>query len=290
MEPLISVITPFYNAAHTLRYSLTSLLTQTYQNWECVLVDDGSEDDAKSIINEFQDPRIHYHRLERNQGRGAARQHALDQAQGEYLCFLDADDWIYPQRLETQLRLMQENPELSMLSVSMAVVGQDNQIIGKRGLSATHQTIKVFPPMKRPCSPRLPLVAAMVKMEAAKESGFDPSLRRSEDLDFFLRILTKFPYGVISEILYVYREFLFVEKRDVLLAYQSRINVLNKYRMLYPLASRITILSTRLKQILYGLAFDLGIGENLIKSRTKRATKTEILMYENILQELLKFI
>ena len=105
--------------------------------------------------------------------------------------------------------------------------------------------------MKRPCSPRLPLVAAMVKMEAAKESGFDPSLRRSEDLDFFLRILTKFPYGVISEILYVYREFLFVEKRDVLLAYQSRIDVFNKYRLLYPLVSRKTILSTRIKQKCY---------------------------------------
>jgi len=290
MEPLISVITPFYNAAHTLRYSLTSLLMQTHQNWECVLVDDGSEDDAKLVINEFQDPRIHYHRLKTNQGRGAARQYALDQAQGEYLCFLDADDWIYPHRLETQLRLMRENPELSMLSVSMAVVDRDNQIIGKRGLPAAHQTIKVFPPMERPFSPRLPLVSAMVKMKAAKESGFDPSLRRSEDLDFFLRILTKFPYGVISEIFYVYREFLFVEKRDVLVAYQSRINVFYKYRKLYPLANRMTFISTRLKQILYGLAFDLGMGENLIKRRSKRATKTEILTYENHLQELLKFI
>ena len=148
MKPLISVITPFYNAAHTLRYSLTSLLTQTYQNWECILVDDGSEDDPIHVINEFQDPRIKYHRLEKNQGRGAARQYALDQAQGEYLCFLDADDWIYPQRFEIQLRIMKENPELSMLSSSMAVVDEDNQIIGKRGYPSSHQTIKIIPPWR----------------------------------------------------------------------------------------------------------------------------------------------
>jgi len=263
---------------------------QTYQNWECVLVDDGSEDDAHHVIDDFKDPRIHYHRLKRNQGRGAARQYALDQTQGEYLCFLDADDWIYPQKLDTQVSLMKGNPELSVLNVCMAVVDQDNLIIGKRGLSATHQTMKIFPPMKRPFSSRLPLVTAMVKMKHAKESGFDPSLRRSEDLDFFLRILTKYPYGVISEILYVYREFLNVGKKDVLLAYQSRINVINKYRMLYPFASRKTILTTRLKQILYGFAFDIGIGENLIKCRTKQATEKEELMYENNLMELLKYI
>ena len=119
MKPLISVITPFYNASNTLVYSLRSLLYQSYQNWECILVDDGSEDNPQLVINQFHDSRIKYYRLDKNRGRGAARQYALDQAKGDYLCFLDADDWIYPHKLQSQLEAMQDHQNLAILGSGM---------------------------------------------------------------------------------------------------------------------------------------------------------------------------
>ena len=112
MKPLVSVITPFYNAKDTLLYSLRSLLHQSYQNWECILIDDGSDDNPQSVLSRIHDSRILYHRFEKNRGRGAARQYALDQAKGDFLCFLDADDWMYPHKLESQINTMQDHPGL----------------------------------------------------------------------------------------------------------------------------------------------------------------------------------
>ena len=103
MDPLISIMTPFYNASRTLPDCLKSLKLQTYEHWECILVDDGSIDDPMDVINQYPDQRFKLIRLEKNMGRGVARQIALDNSQGDFLCFLDGDDWIYPHKLSDQL-------------------------------------------------------------------------------------------------------------------------------------------------------------------------------------------
>lgn len=107
--PLVSVIMPAYNSAQFIRESINSVLTQTLDDWELIVVDDASVDDTPHVLDSFVDSRIQILTQQRNQGAGVARQRALDQAQGRYIAFLDSDDTWEPHKLETQVAALQEN-------------------------------------------------------------------------------------------------------------------------------------------------------------------------------------
>lgn len=101
MNPAISIIIPVYKVEKYLRRCLDSVLSQTLSNWECILVDDGSPDQSGAICDDYatQDERFRViHKP--NGGVSSARNEGLDKAQGEYLCFIDSDDWVRPQYLE----------------------------------------------------------------------------------------------------------------------------------------------------------------------------------------------
>ena len=286
MKPLISIITPFYNASHTLPYALRSLLFQSYQNWECILVDDGSEDNPRSVINQFQDSRILYHRLDMNRGRGAARQFALDQAKGDYLCFLDADDWIYPHKLQSQLEAMQDHQNLAILGSGMAVVNLKNELIGVHGFSPGQKKVLVFSPMTHPAPLKIPFPSSIIRMEVARQAAFDPQLRRSEDSDFLMQIMFNHKYGLLPDINYVYRELVNINKDDILLAYKSRIQVINKHQMRNPLLSSMHINLTKIKMLAYRIAFVVKLEKELIKTRSRRPTELERSEYQSALKQL----
>jgi teichuronic acid biosynthesis glycosyltransferase TuaG len=99
--PLVSVITPVYNAARWLPETIASVQAQTLTDWEHILVDDGSTDESVALVQEFadKDPRIHLLQMPYNAGPAAARKRALDAAQGRFIAFLDADDLWLPEKL-----------------------------------------------------------------------------------------------------------------------------------------------------------------------------------------------
>ena len=105
--PLVSVIIPTYNYGHLIQETLDCLVRQTYQNWEAIVVDDGSTDNTKEIIEIFgsKENRIHYFYKE-NSGLAAARNTGLKAARGDFVQFLDADDLISEQKLELQVAYM----------------------------------------------------------------------------------------------------------------------------------------------------------------------------------------
>ncbi len=94
-----SIIIPTYNRAHILPRTIASVLAQTYTNWECIIVDDGSTDNTKELIASYTYPRITYI-YQTNAERSAARNNGIRLAQGEYICFLDSDDEYLPEHLE----------------------------------------------------------------------------------------------------------------------------------------------------------------------------------------------
>lgn len=108
---LISVIVPVYNARKYLSECLDSLINQTYQNLEVILVDDGSVDDSLRICRKYEacDERIHIVRFEKNQGLSAARNAGIDTAAGEFIYFLDSDDYIRQDMLEIMYNAMLKN-------------------------------------------------------------------------------------------------------------------------------------------------------------------------------------
>ncbi|WP_042143752.1 glycosyltransferase family 2 protein [Paucisalibacillus sp. EB02] len=109
-NPLISVITPAYNAERFIKQTIESVLAQTYTNWEMIIVDDCSTDRTVEFINEFtqKDNRVHLIQLEENSGSAVARNLAMENAKGKYIAFLDSDDLWFPEKLETQVQFMQE--------------------------------------------------------------------------------------------------------------------------------------------------------------------------------------
>lgn len=105
-KPLISVIVPVYNVEPYLRKCLDSILNQTYRDLEILVIDDGSTDGSGAICDEYHDPRIRVFHTE-NHGLSAARNYAIDRAHGDYIAFLDSDDWLELNALETFLTTAQ---------------------------------------------------------------------------------------------------------------------------------------------------------------------------------------
>lgn len=112
-QPLVSVIIPTYNRAHLIGETLDSVLAQTYQNWECIIVDDGSSDNAEEVVRSYvkKDSRFkYYHRPEEHlSGGNGARNYGFKMSQGEYVNWFDSDDLMVPEKLEEQLKLLIEN-------------------------------------------------------------------------------------------------------------------------------------------------------------------------------------
>lgn len=108
----VSIVMPYYNSAKYIKETINSIIAQTYEDWELIIVDDCSSDsDTKSVLEyvSTMDRRIRVKRTIVNGGAGNARNIAIAEAQGRYLAFCDSDDWWYPTKLEEQIRFMEEN-------------------------------------------------------------------------------------------------------------------------------------------------------------------------------------
>ena len=164
-------------------------MMQTYENWECILVDDGSEDNPREIVDALHDPRLKYFRLHKNMGRGFARAAALEHARGELVAMLDADDWMFPNRLGAQVALLESFPEARLVDSAVAVVDGANELRGViRSVAGAEPTLQG--PLRTLW--RIPVAAfasCMVRGNAARKAGFDPLLRWAEDQDFLFRAL-----------------------------------------------------------------------------------------------------
>lgn len=107
--PVISVILPTWNCANLLREAIESVRSQTYKNWEIIVINNNSSDHTLDVINSINDERIKIINFDNKGVIAAARNRGIDLASGDYLAFLDSDDYWYPDKLETCLRVLQEN-------------------------------------------------------------------------------------------------------------------------------------------------------------------------------------
>lgn len=113
---LVSVVIPAYNFGHLIPFALNSLLAQTYSNWECIVIDDGSVDNTEAVVAGYRakDSRIKYIK-QQNQGPGAARNRGIEESTGDYIQFLDADDLLEPHKLEHQANEVMTNPNIDIV-------------------------------------------------------------------------------------------------------------------------------------------------------------------------------
>lgn len=212
-SPTVSVVTPTHDDGRTLPLALASLVAQTYDDWECIVVDDGSRDEPRpaELLDDFTDPRLRLIEFDENRGRSRARQAGLDAARGDFLCMLDADDWYLPAKLDHQLAVADEFPDC-------ALVATDTYIASHRGeLSALGRTrpepLREFPDRDPPLSlhewtdwgrPPLSHGTAMIRIETARRATYDPHLTRTEDMDFLLQCALGERFAILRTPLYVY--------------------------------------------------------------------------------------
>lgn len=158
-KPLVSVIMPVYNAGEFLVEAIESILRQTYQNFEFIIVDDASIDGSWEIIQKYKKlypKKIKTIRLKRNLNKGgdACANLGFKKARGEFIARMDADDIAHPQRLEKQVEFMRQNNDVIVLGTQAFVVDREGEITGEKIEPITHEEIKqnyfIYHPMIHP--------------------------------------------------------------------------------------------------------------------------------------------
>jgi glycosyltransferase involved in cell wall biosynthesis len=261
--------------------ALASLLAQSYMDWECVLVDDGSSDRPEEIVECANDRRIRFLRLERNMGRGVARQVALDTARGELIAWLDADDWYYPCKLEKQTDAMQHDTTIGILSAGMAILDRSNCLAGIRARARSFDGDSVTSmPMNRPAMPPLAFPPSMVRSQIAREVGFDPAFHLSQDADFLLKILFRESYCLLPDVLYGYTEYQTVSLEKVLRQSGFVRQMFRKHQTEYPWTCKCEITKSLAKSMVYRLAFNCGLKDRLIQRRSTSPTAQDLRSFQ----------
>lgn len=190
--PLISVIIPLYNKENFVADTLKSALAQTFSDFEILIVNDGSTDKSAEKVLEFNDKRIRYF-LKENEGVSEARNFGIKKALGNYIAFLDADDFWYPSFLETIVQMIQNFPGEKVFSSAIEVqtekktfkahyaIAKNPQIQKLNFFEASHDQALLFTSS-----------SVFEKTVFATAGNFDKNLRTDEDTDLWIRIGLKF--------------------------------------------------------------------------------------------------
>lgn len=201
----ISVIIPTYNRAEKIRKSIESVLQQTYTDLEIIVVDDGSEDDTREVVETIQDRRIQYVRLAFNQGAAAARNEGVRLANYPLIAFQDSDDIWRPEKLERQIAYWTEHPYYAMVYcpyLKHHITAEEHQGDFQKIAEKNRMVFEgdIFLPLLIRNSIGTP--SMLLRKECfQKVGGFDTELRSLEDWDFAIRFSEKYAIGYINEIL-----------------------------------------------------------------------------------------
>lgn len=198
-QPLVSVVIPCYNQAHFLATAIESVLAQTYAHTEIVVVDDGSKDDTRAQAAAY--PNVRYHHQE-NQGLPSARNAGIRLSKGEFLVFLDADDWLYPAGIEANVKQLLQNPALAFVSGMFDAFYSNENRTEAKGMTVTganhycHLLQGNYIGM---------VATVMFRRQVFEEFLFDASLKNCEDYDLYLRVARRHPVAHHDAKIAVYR-------------------------------------------------------------------------------------
>lgn len=273
-QPLVSIVIPFYNSRPTLTKALASLLCQTYPHWEGILIDDGSSDGSGDLVRALGDPRFRVIRLDQNQGRGAARQRGNEEARGDLVAMLDADDWWYSTKLEKQVRFLKEHPEVELVSAGIIIADEQDECIGFRVCQPIEGEV-----LKNLVNPPIAWAPVFLRVQVAKRYSFNPHYRASEDTDYLQRICLKETFANLPEPLYVYKEYQNYNWKEVSLCMRYRIHALSLFWPQFPYQATREIAKILAKFAIYTLAFVAGQQRRMVTRRSAKPTSEIIATY-----------
>lgn len=191
-RPLVSIVIATYKRSRLVPRAIESVRKQTYGNVEILVVDDGSPDDTRSVVESIQDDRIRYMRHEKNKGLPAARNTGIRAAKGEYIAFLDDDDEWRENKLERQLQAIEH---FDAVVCGALISGRPRSVHNRPNVTLDDLRDYIPDPS-----------GLLVKASVIKDLLFDESLKLGEDWDAFIRIAQRHTIGFIEESLVLYND------------------------------------------------------------------------------------
>lgn len=186
----VSIITPLYNGEKFIEDTIKSVLSQTHENWEMIIVDDCSKDTAPEIAGKYcqKDHRIKLIRLPQNGGGAVARNRAIEEARGKYIAFLDSDDLWHPEKLKKQIKFMEDN-DYDFTYTWYEKMDEEgnllNEVVRSKDKVDYRELLK---------SNQIGCLAAMYNREKLGKV-YMPLIRKRQDYALWLQVLKKTKYG-----------------------------------------------------------------------------------------------
>lgn len=226
VPPLVTVVLPVYNAGKHLRLAVLSILEQTFSNWELLIVDDGSADNALKDIVDISDARVHVFWDGENKGLAARLNEGIDLARGRYFARMDQDDISHPERLARQLASLQDDKLLDLVGVHCLTISENNEIVGILAGQESHEDICVRPWLGF----HLPHPTWMGKTSWFREYRYTlPEPYCCEDQELLLRSHAVSRFHIVPEFLLAYRV---RDRLDLKKAWRTR-RTLHKFQRKY---------------------------------------------------------
>lgn len=252
--PLVSIIIPVYNGERFLKYSIESALAQTYTNFELLIINDGSTDNSKLLIEKYlYNPKVHYYE-QKNAGVASARNKALKHAQGKYIGFLDQDDLWLPNKLQIQVPYLEENTSLALVHSDQQYIDENNNIIefntDKTGEGWCFKELFI--------KNNISILTTLIRKSVLNQIGnFNTSLSGTDDYELWLRISYRYPIGYLNHNVACYRFHNTNVSKDVFKMTLNDLNtilsIIDKFPDIHKIVERKTVNAR-----LFELYFDLG--------------------------------
>ncbi len=286
-QVLVSIAVPFYNSEKYLAMAIHSVINQSYKKWELILIDDGSTDKSKNIAEDFakNDERIRLISDGLNKGLAVRLNESINLSNGLYYLRMDADDIMFPDRVQKQIAFLEEHPEIDVVGTSAVIIGENNEILfGMKG------------PMTAP-EKRSDVINGNIFIHPSvagrtawfKEHPYDDSKRRSQDFFLWLSSVEDSKFGIVDEPLLFYRvvdnDLWGKFKRDNRTMFRYFKSQINSHNIKEPL---IQCIKQEIRLPLFYCFYHIRGNEGVLKRRYRCLNCDEKGLYASILNKVLE--
>ena len=235
-KPLVSVLMVTYNRESLLKETIASVLNQTYDNLQFIIVDDGSTDESCKVIESFHDDRIELYRLKENRHICHATNYGFSKVKGEYLARIDSDDVWYPEKIAKQLEFLENNDEYKICFTGADMIDGNSKCINEKEEHLLRLFETEFADQKESLyyfftkGNCLSHPSVLMETEVMRKvGGFNPSYVQLHDFEYWVRIAKHYPIHVMKEKLLAMRRFGDEDSTDNNSSFRNRVNHIRSY-------------------------------------------------------------
>jgi glycosyltransferase involved in cell wall biosynthesis len=279
----VTIGIPFLNAQRTLADAVRSVFAQTHQDWELLLIDDGSTDGSLDVARAIADPRVRVFSDGVNRGLCARLNQIAALAEGKYLARMDADDLMHPERIARQVQFLEAHPAVDVVDTATFTVDDDLTPLGVRGerpldcdaIAVLRHGLLIHP-------------TVLGRADWFRENRYDAAYVRAEDRELWCRTCAKTKFARLCEPLFFYREALTGNLRNYLRTESTVRHILRVYGppLVGRFQTRLLTARSHWKSWAYRLSTAVGLQGRLIRRRNRPLSASELTTARRILADI----